>query len=109
MDAPHSTPLSFLSPLALSVVSLWSAGVWLMLWRQQCQRYMLISALFWLAFCVYFAAGAVSAGSHPAVTRSEIAEPLRAWGLGVAGLIVTGKLLLLRALWRNGHPRRDST
>lgn len=105
MDAPHSALLSFISPLVLSIVSLWSAGVWLMLWRQQRQRYMLISALFWLAFCAYFAAGAVSAGSHPAVTRSEIAEPLRAWGLGVAALIVTGKLLLLRALWRNGQAR----
>ncbi len=106
MDVPHSTLLSFVSPLALSVVCLWSGGVWLMLWSRQRERYMLVSALFWLGLCGYFAIGAVSAGAHPIVTRGDIAEPLRAWGLFVAALIVAGKMLLLRALWRNGQAAR---
>jgi len=105
----HTSALAFYSPLALSIACLLAGGVWLMLWSRARVAYMLLAALPWWAFCAYFALLAISAGSAPVLTRGDIAETLRDWGLVVALLIVAGKFVLLRAWWRNGKARRDST
>lgn len=100
--------LAFYSPLFLSIACFLAGGIWLMLWTRQSTRYMLPTALSWYALCVYFGMLAVSGGGAPIVERTEIAGVLRLWGFFTGALILTSKVLLLRAWWKGGKAARRS-
>ena len=104
----HASDLAFYSALFASLCMFFAAGVWLMLWTRSRRAYMLPTALCWLALCVYFGAFAVSAGTAPVVSRNDIADLMRYGLFVVGGLVVLGKVMLLRAQWRNGAAARHN-
>lgn len=96
--------LAFFSPLFLSIVCFLSGGIRLMLWSRNRVGYMLVSAVSWWAFCVYFGMLTVSAGRAPVVARTDIAETVRTWGFVVGLLVMLGKTNLLHAWWCLSNP-----
>ena len=103
----HTSMLAFESPLMLALMALSSSAVWLLLWRRSRAPYMLLMLAGWLGLCLYWSMLAISAGPAPVLPRGDIAVAVRVLGVVVALVIVAGKILLLRQMWRNG--RRDST
>ena len=103
----HTSMLAFESPLMLALMALSSSAVWLLLWRRSRAPYMLLLLAGWLGLCLYWSMLAISAGPAPVLPRGDIAVAVRVLGVVVALVIVAGKILLLRQMWRNG--RRDST
>lgn len=102
----HASDLTFESALLLALSALFSAGVWLLLWRRTRSGYMLPLLAGWLLLCIYWSLLAVSSGPAPVLPRGDIAVAIRLIGIGAAGLLAAGKLALLRRMLRNG---RDST
>lgn len=104
-EGARASLLALESPLALALMGLASAMVWLLLWRRSGMSYMLPLAAGWFGLCLYWSLLAVSAGPLPVVARAELAFWVRLLGLGAAGVMSAGKLLLLLHMWRNGkHP-----
>ena len=105
----HASPLAFWSPLALSIACFIAGGIWLMLWTRSRAGYMLLSALTWWWLSVYFGLLTVSAGAAPVVTRGDITEFVRQWGIAVAGWIIAAKAALLIVWRRIGRSTSNST
>jgi len=103
--------LAFESSLALAIMALAFAATQLLFWRQTRARYLLFWLAGWLVLCIYWSLLAVSAGPAPVIARGDIALIVRLLGLAAVFVMLSGLLLLLLCLRRNGKQpdTEDST
>ena len=106
---PHTAPLSFWAPLAMSVLSLLRGGLKMVLWRRAREVHLLMSAFSWWGLCVYFALLAISAGGSPIFTRGSIAVNIRLWLAATALMIAASTILLVCKLLSNGREQEKES
>ena len=100
----HVTWGAFSVNAAASIVALLFALIWLFAWRRLRYAYILLLACGWLGLCVYWGLLAISAGPAPVIDRAAIVVPVRATLLVSMGLLLAGKLAMLRLAWKlQGH------
>ena len=96
----RSSSLAFEAPFVCSLVCFAAAILFVHAWRVQVHAWRIVlAALGWLCWTLYFALLAITAGPAPMLERGEVALAARWAELG-GGLLLGGWLLLwMRRMW----------